>query len=177
MTAHGDPSQDVAVATVLFLVDGKLVLLQPSANDHGELKYDMRVIAQDIEYYFLMRDQEIVGGEDDSVSLPLTPDGGLQIHTTQSNGLRDSLWYFDGSSVRAWTDVGDVLNSASVDFGRDLPTAVQINVDFYPLCALVSKGILFGIEPEMAQRRDLCFAFWRFATRVRHARREAFKDT
>nr|POE58692.1 guanine nucleotide exchange factor subunit ric1 [Quercus suber] len=43
---HGDPSQDVATASVLFLVDGKLVLLQPSTNEHGELKYDLRVIAQ-----------------------------------------------------------------------------------------------------------------------------------
>ena len=145
-------------------------MLQPSANDHGELKYDMRVIAQEVEYYSLLRDQQIVGGEDDSTLLPLVPDSGLKLHTPQSNGLRDSLWYFDGSALRVWTDVQDVLNSASMELGRDLPTAVQINVDFYPLCALVSKGIVFGIEPELAQRRDLGFAFWRFATRVSHAR-------
>ncbi|KAI9652920.1 MAG: hypothetical protein M1821_007767 [Bathelium mastoideum] len=163
---HGDPSQDVATATVIFLVDGKLVMLQPSANDQGELKYDMRVIAQNVEWYSLMRDNELVGGEEGSVSLPFAPIGGLNIHTPQSNGLRDSLWYFDGSSMAVWPDVQDVSSSAPADYGRDLPAAVQINVDFYPLCALVSKGIVFGVEPELAQRRDLSFAFWRFATRT-----------
>ena len=53
----GDPSQDVAVASVLFLVDGKLVLLRPSVNGEGQLKYDMRVVAQNVEYYASMRDQ------------------------------------------------------------------------------------------------------------------------
>ncbi|KAF2234922.1 RIC1-domain-containing protein [Viridothelium virens] len=163
---QGDPSQDVATATVLFLVDGKLVLLQPSANEQGELKYDMRVIASNVEYYSLMRDQEAVGGEENTVSLPFLPDGGLKIQAAQSNGLRDSLWYFDGSTVRVWTDIQDVLSSVPQDLGRDLPAAVLINVDFYPLCALVSKGILFGVESELVQRRDLSFAFWRFATRT-----------
>ncbi|KAL9090721.1 MAG: hypothetical protein Q9165_005209 [Trypethelium subeluteriae] len=163
---QGDPSQDVATATVLFLVDGKLVLLQPSANEQGELKYDMRVIASNVEYYSLMRDQETVGGEENTVSLPFISDGGLNIQAEQSNGLRDSLWYFDGSTVRVWTDVQDVLSSVPQDLGRDLPPAVLINVDFYPLCAIVSKGILFGVEPELVQRRDLSFAFWRFATRT-----------
>jgi hypothetical protein len=53
---HGDPSQDVAVATILFLVDGKLVLLQPTTTEGGELKYEMRIIAQNVETYALMRD-------------------------------------------------------------------------------------------------------------------------
>ncbi|KAK6212974.1 DUF1339 domain protein [Colletotrichum tabaci] len=47
----GDPSQDVAVASVLFLVDAKLVLLQPSFNSEGNLKYDMKVIAQNVEFH------------------------------------------------------------------------------------------------------------------------------
>ena len=145
-------------------------MLQPSANDYGELKYDMRVIAQNIEYYSLMRDQEAVGGGNHPVKVPFTPDGGLNIHTPQSNGLRDSLWFFEGSMMCVWTDVQDILSSAPMDLGRDLPAAVQISVDFYPLCALVSKGILFGVEPELVQRRDLCFAFWRFAIRVSRSR-------
>ncbi|KAI9700222.1 MAG: hypothetical protein M1820_006890 [Bogoriella megaspora] len=163
---HGDPSQDVATATVIFLVDGKLVLLQPSANDHGELKYDMRVIAQDVEYYLSMRDQGITGEGEILTSAPFAPNGGLNIEMPLSNGLRDSLWYFDGSAMQVWTDVQDVLSFAPMDLGRDLPSPVQIQVDFYPLCALVSKGILFGIEPELVQRRDLSFASWRFVTRT-----------
>jgi RAB6A-GEF complex partner protein 1 len=153
---------------VLFLVDGKLVLLQPSANDHGELKYDMRVIAQNVEYYALMRDQA-PSNDDVPSPQPFTPNGGLNIDMPPHNGLRDSLWYFDGTSMRVWADVQDVLNAAPMDLGRDIPPAIQISVDFYPLCALVAKGILFGVEPELVQRRDLSFAFWRFAVRVSHA--------
>ena len=149
-------------------------MLQPSATDQGELKYDMRVIAQNVEYYSLMRDLEIGVSDDGTVALPFTPNGDLNIQTVQSNVLRDSLWYFDGSSVAVWSDVQDILSPGTMDFGRELPAAVEIHVDFYPLCTLVSKGITFGIEPELVQRRDLPFAFWRFATRVSY--HETFQD-
>lgn len=54
-TRSGDPSQDVAVATVVFLVDGKLVMLQPTLTEDGDAKYDMRTLKQNVEYYALMR--------------------------------------------------------------------------------------------------------------------------
>lgn len=163
---EGDPSQDVAVATVLFLVDGKLVLLQPSLNEQGELKYDMRVIAQNVEYYTLMRDlplsspTRIQGIADVSIGNNLDRDEG--------NGLRDSLWVFDGKNVRLWPDVQDVLRSAPSELGRELPPMVSIAVDFYPCSVMLGKGILVGVESELIQRRDVNFAFFKFTIRVRH---------
>ncbi|OAK98731.1 RIC1-domain-containing protein [Phaeosphaeriaceae sp. SRC1lsM3a] len=163
---HGDPSQDVAVATILFLVDGKLVLLQPTTTEGGELKYEMRIIAQNVETYALMRDHPAFAVDMHANPLPDSPSVGLALDGVQGHDLRDSLWYFDGTDMRVWIDMQDVLASASAELGRDLPTSVQIPVDFYPLSALINKAIIFGIEPELIQRRDTSFAFLRFATRT-----------
>ena len=170
---NGDPSQDVALATIIFLVDGKLVSLQPATKDTGELKYEMRIIAQNVEYYALMRDRpnfnphlqqhSIFNGSGAAAASPLeAPDVPLYYQ----NDLRDSLWFFDGVDMRVWPDVQDVLASASPELARDLPEPVQIPVDFYPLSALLDKGVLFGVESEMVQRRDTNFAFLRHVIRV-----------
>ncbi|PBP26906.1 hypothetical protein BUE80_DR002197 [Diplocarpon rosae] len=161
---EGDPSQDVAVATVLFLVDGKLVLLQPSINEAGQLKYDMRVIAQNVEYYTLMRDLPL--------SSPTRFQGtanvslGSNLDRDEGNGLRDSLWIFDGKDMRLWPDVQDVLRSAPAELVRELSPMVSIPIDFYPLSVLLGKGILLGVEPELFQRRNVNFAFFRFTIRT-----------
>jgi hypothetical protein len=167
-TDHGDPSQDVAVATILFLVDGKLVLLQPATTEGGELKYEMRIIAQNVETYALMRDHPAFALDTHTDSLPASPSVGLT-DGVHGHDLRDSLWYFDGQDMRVWIDMQDVLASASADLGRELPVPVRIPVDFYPLSALINKAIIFGVESELVQRRDTSFAFLRFGTRVRAA--------
>lgn len=161
----GDPSQDVAVATVLFLVDGKLVLLQPSLNEEQKLKYDMRIIAQNVEYYALMRDLPFASPPRESEDLSVGLNGD-QISVEEGNGLRDSLWTFEGSDMKVWTDVQDVLQSAPSELGRELPPMVSIPIDFYPLSVLLGKGILLGLEPDLVQRRDVNFAFFKFAIRV-----------
>jgi RAB6A-GEF complex partner protein 1 len=163
---EGDPSQDVAVATVVFLVDGKLVLLQPSLNDERKLKYDMRVVAQNVEYYVLMRDMPVS-------LLTQTPEASAAVNRDdlspeQGNGLRDSLWTFEGNDMKVWPEVLDVLRSAPSELGRELPPLVSIPVDFYPLSVLLAKGILLGLEPDLVQRRDVNFAFFRFTIRVRY---------
>jgi hypothetical protein len=162
---NGDPSQDVAVASILFLLDGKLVLLQPATSEAGELKYEMRIIAHNVEYYVLMRDNPSFNLEAQADSLPPSP-AGMVMNGVHGHDLRDSLWLFDGSDVRVWIDMQDVLSSVSVELGRDLPTTVKIPVDFYPLSALINKGILFGVESELVQRRDVRFGFLKFVTRV-----------
>lgn len=163
---RGDPSQDVATASVLFLVDGKLVLLQPSTNDLGELKYDMRVVAQNVEYFMLMRDQPATAAAlTQAVTGGNTPNG-LALDQPLGHSLRDSLWYFDGSCMHVWSDVQDVLACAPADLGRDLPTTICIPLDFYPLSALVAKGVLHGLETDLVQRRDVNFSFFRHAART-----------
>lgn len=98
----GDPSQDVAVATVVFLVDGKLVLLQPSTTEGGDAKYDMRVLQQNVEYYALMRDcpaqQQVLQNPSDNGIL--TPSDGSFPIGGRMNELADSLWLFDGAQIR-----------------------------------------------------------------------------
>lgn len=154
------------MATILFLVDGKLVLLQPTTTEGGELKYEMRIIAQNVEAYALMRDHPAFALDMQEDSLPPSPSIGLAINGVHGHDLRDSLWFFDGRDVRVWIDMQDVLSSASIELGRELPSPVKIPVDFYPLSALINKAIVFGVESELVQRRDSSFAYLRFGTRV-----------
>lgn len=154
------------MATILFLVDGKLVLLQPTTTEGGELKYEMRIIAQNVETYALMRDHPAFALDMHVDSLPPSPSIGLTTNGVNGHDLRDSLWFFDGHDMRVWIDMQDVLASASAELGRELPTPVKIPVDFYPLSALINKAIIFGVESELIQRRDTSFAFLRIGTRV-----------
>lgn len=155
---EGDPSQDVRVASVLFLVDGKLVLLQPTLGEEGHLKYDMRVIAQNVEYYVSMKDQPFLA--------PIGASRGNVPPEAEHEDLFNSLWMFDGSDVKAWTDMQDVLTALSSESHREVPPAVAISVDFYPLSVLLEKAIILGVEPDLVQRRDVTFSFFRFSIRV-----------
>ncbi len=164
----GDPSHDVEVASVIFLVDGKLVLLQHTTTDTGELKYDMRVVAANVEYYSLMRDQ-FPNALDLDESIPTgAPTNGELSRDVPHKGLKDSLWVFNGVDMLVWLDVQDVLKSASVESARGFNAPIQVSVDFYPLSILLDKGILLGIESELVQRRDVNFALFRLALRVSH---------
>ncbi|KAI0530410.1 DUF1339 domain protein [Xylaria digitata] len=154
----GDPSQDVAYASVLFLVDGKLVLLQPSINQGGQLKYDMRVISHSVEFYTSMRDQS---------SVYMLNENSDQFSWDANQGsLRNSLWIFEGQALKLWPDVHDVLDSASNDSNKELPPTVSIPLDFYPLSILLGKGIVLGVEPDLVQRRDINYSFFRFSIRT-----------
>lgn len=158
---NGDPSQDVKVASVLLLVDGNLVLLQPSVSETGDLKYDMRVISHDVEYYILVRDQFSFDSNapDESFSESPSADMAFNMYST-SHSLKDSLWTFTGKSLLAWGDVKDVLHR------DDVPKPIEVPLDFYPLSVLLNKGIVLGVEPETIQRRDVNFAILKFAIRV-----------
>jgi len=156
---EGDPSQDVAHASVLFLVDGKLVLLRPSVSE-GSLKYDMRVIAHNVEYYLSMRDRPHA-----LEPPPLRP---TQAPNGSGGGsLEDSLWLFDGNELKTWPDMDPVMKGISGGPSRDLPAMVPVPIDFYPLSVLLPKAIVLGVEPDLIQRRDISFSFFRFSIRVR----------
>ncbi|KAI1492334.1 RIC1-domain-containing protein [Biscogniauxia mediterranea] len=154
----GDPSQDVTYASVLFLVDGKLVLLQPSLNHEGQLKYDMRVISHNVEFYTSMRDQSSVNMLSQSSSHFSTD--------AEDSSLRNSLWVFEGHELKLWPDVQEVLRATSGDSTKELPPTVSMPIDFYPLSILLGKGIVLGVEPDLVQRRDINFSFFRFSIRT-----------
>ena len=162
----GDPSQDVACASVIFLVDAKLVLLQSSSQGDEGLKYDMRIIANNVEYFDLMRDRQSLSSSP-SRSLPESPSAENALDFTHADrGLQDSLWYFDGSDTHCWSDVEDLIQAASTENDRDLPSSVKISTDFYPTSILLNKGILLGLDADLVQRRDVQFAFFRFTIRT-----------
>lgn len=164
----GDPSRDVEYASVLFLVDDKLVLLQPSHTPEDELKYDLRVIAQHVEFYILMRDQLSFNFNAGEESMPSTPSPGALLNSRRQNqsSLRDSLWIFCGEDLRLWPDVRDVLHFATEgDLPADAPL-LAVPVDFYPLSILLNKGVVLGIEGQLLQRRNVNFAQWRSGIRT-----------
>lgn len=166
---NGDPSRDVEHAAVLFLIDDKLVLLQPTRTPEDAVKYDMRVIAHQVEYYILMRDQIYFNfAEPGGESMPPTPSSGAIFGSFQHQthySLRDSLWIFTGESLCLWSDVQDVLQSM-VGLATSKQSLLSIPVDFYPLSILLNKGIVLGIESELLQRRDVNFAQFRTSIRT-----------
>lgn len=149
----------------MFLVDAKLVLLHPSNNEYGQLKYDMRVIAHDVEYYSLAREQSTSLAGYQKATSGHSPSSTGFINGQLSQGLRDSLWYFDGTSVQVWLDVLDVLSSAPSELERELPPPVSVPTDFYPVSTMIEKGILTGMESDLIQRRDVDFSFLRLNPR------------
>jgi RAB6A-GEF complex partner protein 1 len=165
---NGDPSRDVEFASVLFLVDDKLVLLQASRNEKDDLKYDMRVIAQHVEYYILMRDQiyfNFSNFPDESAPPTPSPGSAFAMRTQQNNSLRDSLWIFNGEELRLWPDVRDLLHHTAGELNA--APALAMPVDFYPLSILLTKGVVLGIESELLQRRDVSFAQFRSGIRTK----------
>ncbi|KAI0995066.1 hypothetical protein K3495_g13115 [Podosphaera aphanis] len=163
-----DPSQEVVSATVLFLVDGKLVMLQPSLDEDQKPKYDMRVIAHNVEYYTLTRDfstlDAFICKSRSNTPLMHREFHNVDIHASRS--LNDSLWIFEGNEIKVWIDVQDILCPLPSEPGISPQSIVSIPIDFYPLSILLEKGIVLGLEPEITQRRDLNFAFFKSITRT-----------
>lgn len=126
----------------------------------------MRVIANNVEYFDLARDQVHVLGIENQ-STPGTPlIENITAELRNDNGLKDSLWYFDGTHVQCWMDVENLLEAASTENGRELPQTVQISTDFYPSSIVLNKGIILGVDADLVQRRDVNFALFRLGIRV-----------
>ena len=148
----------------MFLVDAKLVLLQSSATDEGDLRYDMRVIANNVEYFDMMRDQQLSSSQ--SRSLPPSPSADSALDFPNADrGLKDSLWYFDGAAMHCWMDVEELVQSASPENQREMPATVDISTDFYPTSVVLDKGLLLGLDADLVQRRDGTFAYFRHSIR------------
>ena len=167
----GDPSLDVAMASVLVLVDGKLVLFQPSRSEDGPQRYTMRIIAHSAEYYVCMKDQPFAflpaaPAETDTADAvgPQPPPTATPSVLATDESLQNSLWLFDAGQLKLWTDTHDVLN-AVLETG--MPTQpIPVDIDYYPLSILMSKAIVLGVEPDLVQRRDVNFSFFRYSIRV-----------
>ncbi|KAG9048798.1 hypothetical protein FS837_012000 [Tulasnella sp. UAMH 9824] len=134
----GDPADDMVVATILLLVGGKLVLLRPRKAGAHELKYDMQILADRIEFCW--------------------------IHLSGIGTLENSLWGYDGKGIRVWLDALTIEGGA-VSQTREIYDSVKENVfiplDFYPLSVLMDKGIIIGVEHEALTRGSLPFAMFK----------------
>lgn len=132
----GDPADDLAVATVLLMVGGQLVLLRPRKPGNQEVKYDMQIFADRIEFCW--------------------------IHLRGIGALENSLWGYDGRGLRVWLNALTMETPSSTP--HRIKESVNIPLDFYPLSVLMDKGIIIGAEPELIARNSLSFVIFRQAT-------------
>ncbi|KAK4690054.1 RAB6A-GEF complex partner protein 1, partial [Tremellales sp. Uapishka_1] len=136
----GNPSDDLVVATIIFLVDGKLILLRPRRAGNDEVRYDMQVLADRIEAYWT--------------------------HLHGVGTLENSLWGYDGKSMRVWLDAL-TIEATKVDSIKDTYESVEESVnlvlDFYPLSILMDKGIIIGVDYETSTR-SLPFTLFKIQT-------------
>lgn len=106
----GDPADDLNVATIIFLINGSLVLLRPRRSANEEVKYDLQILADRIEFYWT--------------------------HLSGIGTLENSLWGWDGNQIRIWLDAL-TIEKVKVDEVRDayesVTESVGIPLDFYPL--------------------------------------------
>ena len=112
-TEFGDPSEDLSVATVLMIVGGRLVLLRPRKSADEEVKYDMQILSERIEFCW--------------------------IHLRGIGSLENSLWGYDGKGIRVWLNALSLDKILQVDEDgqgqlQDVQESVTIPLDFYPLC-------------------------------------------
>ncbi|GAA98116.1 hypothetical protein E5Q_04799 [Mixia osmundae IAM 14324] len=131
----GDPSTDLDVATIVFLVDGSLVLLKPSRIGEEVVKYDMQILADRIEYYWT--------------------------HPSGVGALEGSLWAYNGQEVRVWLNIVTRSSGGSESIQND---SLSIPLDFYPLSVLMDKGVIIGVDQETGIRKNLDFAIFRLVT-------------
>lgn len=165
MVEFGDPAQDVSNATLVFLIDGKLVALQPTSNKEGELKYQMRVIAQNVEFFAITTTDRPSDASDAAPQVELAADN-TPLCTTASAPRHEPLWYFDGQAAHMWTDHRQMATNSRLESSKDWPQPLKVALDFYPLSLAVDSGVLIGIESELVQRRDVDFSLYRTAIRV-----------
>ncbi|PFH54758.1 hypothetical protein AMATHDRAFT_72525 [Amanita thiersii Skay4041] len=137
----GDPLEDLTVATVLMVVGGQLILLRPRKSADRDVKYDIHVFAERVEFCW--------------------------IHLRGIGALENSLWAFDGTALRVWLNALSIESSRSqvLENGTtDVKESVKIPLDFYPLSVLMDKGIIIGAEYETIGRANLPFVMFRHAT-------------
>ncbi|KAG6381430.1 RIC1-domain-containing protein [Boletus reticuloceps] len=135
----GDPVDDLAVATVLMMVGGQLVLLRPRKSGNQEVKYDMQIFADRIEFCW--------------------------IHLRGIGALENSLWGYDGRGIRVWLNALAIESPSSLsEAPQSVKESVNIPLDFYPLSVLMDKGIIIGAEYESATRMNLPFVMFRHTT-------------
>lgn len=125
---------DLAVATVLMVVGGQLILLKPRKvcmnyafpfhtltriqSAEQEVKYDMQIFAERIEFCW--------------------------IHLRGITALENSLWAYDGHGIRIWLNALAIERQPTDEEMEEVKESVTIPLGFYPLCQSPSFYLFFG---------------------------------
>lgn len=146
----GEPENDLNYATIIFLIDGKVVLLRPRKSEISEVKYDLQILADRVEFYW----------------------AGRQLTLSSPGMLENSLWAWDGRKICVWLDAlsiddEDLLlneDKAGLENYQAVEGRLTIPLNFHPLSVLIDKGIIIGIQQETLTRKSLNFARFRIMT-------------
>ncbi|KAI9611934.1 hypothetical protein H4Q26_008019 [Puccinia striiformis f. sp. tritici PST-130] len=131
----GEPEHDLDHATIILLIGGKVVLLRPQRSERAEVKYDMQILADHVEFYW----------------------AGRQFNDDNESGLlENSLWAWDGKRISVWLDalaidekdLSGEENVISTSSSQAVENRLTIPLNFHPLSVLMDKGIFIGIEQE-----------------------------
>ncbi|RUP50765.1 hypothetical protein BC936DRAFT_137723 [Jimgerdemannia flammicorona] len=179
---------ELLVANIVLLVDGKLVLLRSHVSDDynpemPDTHFDLYILADMVECYWI--GNKVVGN------------------------LESSIWAVDGQGIKIFTNLFDAdafnvdstfiieedsaiepLSSSDMDRLRSetsslmsLPTsppprwkvldlsmaseyALHVRLDFYPLSIMLDKGIIMGVEQSISIRTSLDFAIFKIHTKT-----------
>ncbi|KAF0380398.1 RIC1-domain-containing protein [Gigaspora margarita] len=132
----------IQTASIIFLIDGKLVLLHPKKSDEGEVQYDLHILADKIEFYWMS--------------------------TRGIGSLKNSLWACDSQGVKIWMNIWSNEESAKDWQSEVLLSAtkecLRIKLEFYPLSVLLDKGIIVGVQQQTSFRQSLEFTVFKLMT-------------
>jgi len=115
----------------------------PEGPGDQEVKYDMQILADRIEFCWL--------------------------HLRGIGTLENSLWGYDGQGIRLWLNALTLEANAppiddSIASPENVKESVNIPLNFYPLSVLMDKGIIIGAEHESVTRANLSFTMFRHVT-------------
>lgn len=130
-------------------------------KDESEPRYEMRVIANRVEYFDLTRDR---APEPISPSLPMTNFDLNDLFSVRATDkcLADCLWLFDGHHLQGWPDVPQLLKHLTPNH---VPSPVSIIPEFYPTSLALKRGLVFGLEAEISWAKELAFTYAYYSLR------------
>ncbi|KAI9595728.1 RIC1-domain-containing protein [Syncephalis fuscata] len=118
-------STDSRGSTILILVDGQLILINPSKvyESESQLQYERRILASRVEHCFI--DDRRIGG----VCL--------------------TVWAMSADEIKIWTVLESDLLHSDIDTVIDRFPPCIVKPGFSPLVVRVEQGLVIGFEPEM----------------------------
>ncbi|EMR09555.1 hypothetical protein PNEG_02142 [Pneumocystis murina B123] len=133
---------NIHMASIILLVDDKLMFLKPKKNDPA-LKYNIYLLSEKVEYFLFID------------------------HLSQY--LRPSICAFCGTEIKIWMDFSNIIDDTDnqsddesfLNLKNDC-NLITIPLDFYPVFFLLNKGVILGIKNTVIQQRNLDFFNFKF---------------